>query len=664
MINYWFIHKFLLTIKFLKALLFKTISIYSINLSNLDDLIKIKYFYLILDLFYFSFLNFIIKFSLYMRTLLLILFLYILLIPKAMHSQVNLGVNVVNDGAFVNIVNQTNRYNNATGFDSNGWPTSNFSLVVLDGRPVAEWSGSIDDPEEYRVDYSGVYKGSFEGMADLSVSGTAVSLNNINYNSSTNITSFELNLGGYGDNNHGFVVLTFNNTKRTANSSANSGISKLKINRPGYDLENNQIFTNEYISLCKAADFNCYRFYNVQNIWEGEPKYPAKSIWQNRKLPEDASQIDMSKLNGKKDGWCWEYIVALANILNRDIWINIHISCDSNYVAELGKFLNDKLNKSINIYVENSNEVWSPTQLTHGPYNKAEADFYKINFNQNYARRCVELSNWFANIFGKNEINKRIRIILAGQQAYNGRSDLHLNYIKNTFGEPKEFIYATSTALYFNTSKPKSNDINEINEGMLSEINNQIEIDTLPTYRQNHIKKAKDWGLVGGCTSYEGGPHVPASGGLDNLANLINSHRTEKMGEVLKYNYKEAWNDLGGGLAMQFTLASAYNRYGCWGLTDDYTNPERNYKMKAMRELLSKSSEVNIKNNLLNIYPNPANDVIYFNFVINSDVIIYDLLGNIVLKEFVSSSYYNISILKNGIYLLKVQDKIFKIVKC
>ena len=86
--------------------------------------------------------------------------------------------------------------------------------------------------------------------------------------------------------------------------------------------------------------------------------------------------------------------------------------------------------------------------------------------------------------------------------------------------------------------------------------------------------------------------------------------------------------------------------------------------MKAMRELLSKSSEVNIKNNLLNIYPNPANDVIYFNFVINSDVIIYDLLGNIVLKEFVSSSYYNISILKNGIYLLKVQDKIFKIVKC
>jgi hypothetical protein len=32
---------------------------------------------------------------------------------------------------------------------------------------------------------------------------------------------------------------------------------------------------------------------------------------------------------------------------------------------------------------------------------------------------------------------------------------------------------------------------------------------------------------------------------------------------------------------MQFTLSSDYSRYGCWGLTDDITNPNRNSKYKA-----------------------------------------------------------------------------------
>lgn len=598
-----------------------------------------------------------------MHYLKLILNFYLFLLPVITFSQVKLGVNVVNDGAFVNIINQTNRFNNAKGFDSNGWPTSNFSIVVIDGRPVAEWSGGIDDPEKYRVDYSGIYKGSFEGIANLTVSGTAVSLQNVSYNPSSNITNFELNVKGYGDDNHGLVILTLSNTQRMASSSYNTGIQKLKINRPGYELTSQKIFTDEYINLCKAADFNCYRFYNVQNIWNGEPKYPAKTEWTNRKSPDDATQVEMTNMNGKRDGWCWEYIISLANILNKDIWINIHISCDSNYVSELGKFLMKNLNQNLNIYIENSNEVWSPTQLTHGPYNKAEADAYKINFIQNYARRTIELSNWFANIFGKDEINKRVRIILAGQQAYHGRSDLQLNYIKNTFGEPKDYIYATSTALYFNTSKPKSNDINEINEGMFSEINSQIEIDTLPTYRLNHINKAKDWGLIGGCTSYEGGPHVPSTGGLENLANLISSHRTEKMGEVLKHNYKEAWDNLGGGLAMHFTLASAYSRYGCWGLTDDYTNPDRNYKMKAIRELLDNSSDIKFENNEIEIYPNPADDIIYFNNLLNSEVILYDILGNIIVKEYVNSNHLNISKLKNGIYFIKIQGKFYKIVK-
>lgn len=592
------------------------------------------------------------------------LVLTMLFYSSSFSAEFEMGVNLVNDGAFVNIINHTARYNNVSEFDENGWPKTDFDLVLLDGRPATEWTGNIDDPEQYRVDYSGIYKASFDGLADVTVSGTSVSIENLEYNSDENKTYFEVNVGGSQNSNHALVFLSFKNTRKSPKGMSNVGVTNLKVVRPGYELDSKKTFTDEYITLCKSADFACYRYYNVQNIWNGEPNYPEKTKWEDRKTPLDAAQIDMSNLNGKKDGWSWEYIIELSNILNKDIWINIHMSCDSNYVAELAKMLKAQLNPNINIYVENSNEVWSPTQLTHGPYNKAEADFYGINFDQNYARRTVELSNWFGAVFGKDEINKKIRVILAGQHAYNGRSDIQLNYIKNTFGEPNQFIYATSTALYFQTNNASSTDLSEINDGMLTDIGKQINDNTSSVYRLNHINKANTWKLVGGCTSYEGGPHVPAGGVLDNLGNLINSHRTEAMGDVLKYNYLEGWNEIGGGLAMHFTLASSYNRYGCWGLTDDYTKPDRNYKMQAVRDIIASYTSVESDNftNKINIYPNPASEFLKVDELIESFEIV-NMYGLVVKSDNLHiGSKIDVSTLVNGVYMLKVGSNYSKFI--
>ncbi|MBI5326381.1 MAG: hypothetical protein HZB41_14090, partial [Ignavibacteriae bacterium] len=384
-----------------------------------------------------------------------------------------LGVNLTNDGAFVNIVNHTNRYSNAIAYDSLGWSLSDFELLLMDARPAREWADGIDDPEVYRINYGGTYKSSFKGRADVSTSWTNAQIQNLNYDSSSNLTTFDLVVPSTPTANHGIVVLAFTNTRRTPSSTLNSGITELKVMRPGYDLNTDKIFTDEYINLLKSANFACFRYYGVQNIWEGEPVYPAVTSWSNRKTPQDAAQISMASANGKRDGWCWEYMIELANILKKDIWINLHISCDSAYVVNLAQKLKDELDPSINIYVENSNEVWSPTQTTHGPYNQAQADYYKINFDQNYARRTVELSNLFALVFGMNEINKRIRVVLGAQQAYGGRSDIHLNYINETFGPPKNYIYATTPTLYFGSTNPNG-DTSEINQGMLEDIDGQI----------------------------------------------------------------------------------------------------------------------------------------------------------------------------------------------
>lgn len=587
-------------------------------------------------------------------------------------SNFQLGVNLDENGAFVNIMNHTNRYSNATSYDSLGWPKSNFDLVLLDARPATEWSGSIDDPETYRVNYSGRYKCSFKGIANITASGTSVSIENKTYDSPSNMTTFDLVIGGFPNANHGLVFLRFAATQRTAASAVNTGITNLKVNRPGYPLSTTKVFTDEFISLCKAADFACYRYYNLQNIWDGEPSYPAITKWEDRKTPFDASQRSMQAINGKRDAWCWDYIVELSNILKKDIWINIYMSADSNYVSNLAKFLKLKLDPSLNIYVENSNEVWSPTQLTHGPYNQAQAVFHKITFDQNYARRCVELSKWFGLVYGNNEINNKIRVLLAGQQGYHGRSDNHLNYIKNTFGEPRNYIYANSTALYFGSTKSGDTDPLAINDGMFVDINSQISNSANAAYRPVHIAKANTWKLPGGCTSYEGGPHLPAGGGTTNLNNQILAHRTSKMRDAIEVSYLEGWKNLGGGLAMYFTLSSAYNRYGCWGLTDDYTNPERNYKMQAMRKIISTTTSIdnNLETPKTLIYPNPANDYIEIRLAPNSPssensiVEIYTVLGKPVKRvEAKDNIRIDISGLASGLYVVKVGELVGRFVK-
>ena len=583
---------------------------------------------------------------------------------NARSQEIQLGVNLTDQGAFVNIVNHSARYT-ATSFDEHGWPMSDFEMVLMDGRPVLEWGGVVYDPEEYRVDYSGTYKACFNGQADLSVWGSGASIQNKTFDDEENKTYFDLVIPGPPQAEHGIVFLTVSNTMRTQESPINTGITNLVVNRPGYPLETEKIFTDEYLELCRAANFECYRYYGIQNIWGIEPVFPATLDWNNRKVPEDASQTQMPSI-GKLDPWCWEYIIELANILDRDIWICIPISADRNYVVSLAQMLNDELNPGINIYIENSNEVWSPTHESHGAYNQAQAEHYGISFDQNYGRRSVDLTNWFAEVFGEDQINKRIRNILAGQQVYLGRHDIHLEYIDDNFGPPKDYIYALSTAIYFGTSNP-AGDPDEINDGMIEEINSQIEDDENALNRSAHIKKNNDWDLPGACTSYEGGPHFPAGGGTENLGNAIESHRTVKMGDIMKLNFKEGWADLGGGLACVFNMAGGYNRYGCWGLTDDYTKPFRNHKMQAIKDLIGGwTSVVDIETEglILKAYPNPVEENLKIRLNENkydeANVRIIDPKGNMVFSGKISVNNGEIEINRgnyifSGIYIIEVE---------
>jgi hypothetical protein len=98
------------------------------------------------------------------------------------------------------------------------------------------------------------------------------------------------------------------------------------------------------------------------------------------------------------------------------------------------------------------------------------------------------------------------------------------------------------------------------------------------------VELAKRFDLPGGYCAYESGPDI-GGGRMTNIARRIEAIRDSRQAAVYKFNLTDAFWNIGGNLAMQFTLAGPYSRYGAWGLTDDVARPDRNTLFKAAREL-------------------------------------------------------------------------------
>lgn len=75
-----------------------------------------------------------------------------------------------------------------------------------------------------------------------------------------------------------------------------------------------------------------------------------------------------------------------------------------------------------------------------------------------------------------------------------------------------------------------------------------------------------------------------------------------------------------------------------------------------------------VKNKLaenIHVYPNPVSDILYIKGINNQDVMIYSLQGNLLLSERIKDNpgFINVSSLPKGCYILRIEDKVAKIVK-
>lgn len=562
-----------------------------------------------------------------------------------------IGVNISlpeRGGTFIDLAKENYRWNDlntGSAVDSNtvddqGWPTVDAQYVV-DFRPVAEWANSIDDPAVYRLDVSGTWSCSFKGVATVTAL-TGGSVQNMAHIVSSNTTTFDFVVA---PGSNGFFLLNFTNTRRTPADSLNSGFTEFQMLRPGY-ANDQQLFHTPLLSLFDSVNFTATRYMVFTGTNGRDPDFPALTEWSDRKLPTDASQVRISSI-GKNGGACWEYVIDFANRTQTDAWINVPISASADYVTQLATMLKNDLDTTLNIYVESSNEVWNTAPgFEQSQYNQAQAVNLGIGEQENHARRTIELAQAFEAVFGVGSLNDRIRVVLCSHQPMlKWWVEPMLQYVNTTFGTPSNYLYAIGAQTYFSGGHDVGEDTTKILMDCHASITAQInDMGVNEAGRMQWIAKANAWNLPGGFVSYEGGPDH-GGGSTDNISNRILAERSHGMCAEMRYNLDDAFIQLGGTLAMQFTLTSSYNRYGCWGLTDDVNIPHRNYKFACIQALLPAdttsstaiSPMVEKTATSISVYPNPSSGAVFISYELirpaNVSLTIVDNLGRVVYQS-------------------------------
>ena len=110
-------------------------------------------------------------------------------------------------------------------FDAHGWPTVDAKIVVFDDRPTDAWKPPIDDPQTRQADFSGLWRMTLTGRADVALkSPVGITLVNSTYDSSKNRqTAFIKFAAGGWPKVQNLLVFILTNTARDPTAGSAQG---------------------------------------------------------------------------------------------------------------------------------------------------------------------------------------------------------------------------------------------------------------------------------------------------------------------------------------------------------------------------------------------------------------------------------------------------------
>lgn len=479
--------------------------------------------------------------------------------------------------------------------DALGWPTTDAGVVVS-VRTVEPG----DEGKAYRYITPGVYRLRFAGKASVAVNSSPnVAIANYTYDPVNNRSQADVVVSPGAEQ----LMLTFRNTA--------GGVRDVSLRSTQYN--DRQTFSNEFIQA--VAPFQVVRFMDFLRTNNN----PART-WGERTTPASATQV------GAK-GAAFEYAVDVANELGKDIWVNIPAGADDAYVRSLAELLNTSLAPARNVYVEFSNELWNfqfqqtrqnidaavaeaiagDTTLTNGQAcTRAQFDAMSGECNPYWAgyyrvgKRTVRVAQIFSDVFGARAMNNRVRVVYATQFSNPGIAEQVLKNIAKFRAAPSSLLYGVATAPYFYLPSDLVTSTTGTVDQILVGLQASLARDNEPYFAAgtvsggqfvrgaytggnytgaSHKALADYYGLKS--LAYEGGPDFGQNAA--NQATKVVANRDSRMGSLVKSELAQ-WYGCGNDLFMYFSLSSAWDKYGYWGLTNDASDLA-SIKYAAVREV-------------------------------------------------------------------------------
>jgi hypothetical protein len=479
--------------------------------------------------------------------------------------------------------------------DAQGWPTQDFLVIPIAGPP----------------EQNGAYRLRFKGLAQVQImfgSGTFSVGNNAysdilpsgaGYDAATNTTTATLTIVPAGGIN---MFVNFTSTRRNATAALGTGVTQLKLMRPlapgsakSYGFE--ALFNGGLKSALR-------RFSTVRYMGYLDTNASTIAHWTDRILPA-------LPIQAMKNGGALEYAVMLANETGKDMWINIPVSADDNYVRQLARLLrygSDGVNPydapqlhpvfppvqpNLNIYIEYSNELWNfgfaqastnlqraeaEVKAGNSPLNfDGETNIYYWGWRR-VAERIVRISNIFRPVWGSAAMGAIIRPVLEWQIGDGqATADLQLDFLNDYYNNadggahvttphpPSYFLWGGGGAWYHTVNDPGASSIDAIYRSGL----------ILPTTVGIDAAWARTFGLPE--AGYEGGFQI----GGDEPTPLQLNANVDARAEGFELQGLQSYFAQGGGLGMIFNIAGQ----SAYGLADPTVYDANTPKLKAVSAL-------------------------------------------------------------------------------
>ncbi len=513
-----------------------------------------------------------------------------------------------------------------TIYDENGWPME-FSQNLKYAR-TKMLQGALNDsiPEgEYTVLYDGSGRlefgssGAVTNVADQGNNKLTFDLTLRDFDSedeiaASSLNSFNMNIRDISLNSYmknirivmpggtctGNPFIRVDETDTCPNgTSYESFAERLEANR------NAIIFNPDYLMFLR--NFKVIRMMNLMEAslkklcFSAEVCPEGVGTWDHRATMEDAvwGGNDGRTSDEEHKGVPIGVMIALANTLKRDIWVNMPHVSNNDYVKQYAKQVKADLDTSLKVYVEYSNEVWNNGFAGHS-YTTSEGkklgldevpeEFIGSNRDENYFARLRFYSQRSVEIFKiwKKEFNGDARIIRVLGSFIGDRilTEKMLEHVSTAdidavaigayfFGCPYEAICPNAAKNLKNATtvddvfdiidQGRDVDVKSL-DGTLKAV--EIQLSITNTYNLDLV-------------TYEGGQHlVPgvfgSGAGINNadrtrLRKLFNDANRDPRMKQRYISFMEGWKALaneGTTLFTLYTMPQSYYRYGNFGIKE------------------------------------------------------------------------------------------------